>query len=132
MTARGLLRILLLLALVPLVLRARTASTPADDDEIDTDAPTDDDVEADADADGAEAVIDINTASREMLVTLPGIGPKHAEDIVANRPYRAKLDLLRRGIVPESTYQAIRDQVIARHRSLEDTEAEAIGSEGHA
>lgn len=130
MTARGLLRIVLLLALVPLVLRTRTRSAPAEDDEVDADPPMDH--ESDADADGADGLIDINTASREVLATLPDIGPLQAEDIVANRPYRAKLDLLRRGIVSEATYRAIRDQVIARHRSLEDVDTEEIGSEDHA
>ena len=126
MTARGLLRFVLLLALVPLLLRTRERSAPArDDDDFDfTNDP-------DLDAESADGLIDINSASQEVLATLPGVGPVHAEAIVQGRPYRAKLDLLRRGIVSEATYQTIRDQVIARHRSLEPSEEE-IGSQGHA
>jgi DNA uptake protein ComE-like DNA-binding protein len=126
MTARGLLRFVLLLALVPLLLRTRVRSAPArDDDDFDfTNDP-------DPDAESADGLIDINSASQEVLATLPGVGPVHAEAIVQGRPYRAKLDLLRRGIVSEATYQTIRDQVIARHRSLEPSEEE-IGSQGHA
>ena len=126
MTARGLLRFVLLLALVPLLLRTRVRSAPArDDDDFDfTNDP-------DLDAESADGLIDINSASQEVLATLPGVGPVHAEAIVQGRPYRAKLDLLRRGIVSEATYQTIRDQVIARHRSLEPAEEE-IGSQGHA
>jgi DNA uptake protein ComE-like DNA-binding protein len=126
MTARGLLRFVLLLALVPLLLRTRVRSAPArDDDDFDfTNDP-------DLDAESADGLIDINSASQEVLATLPGVGPVHAEAIVQGRPYRAKLDLLRRGIVSEATYQTIRDQVIARHRSLEPSEEE-IGSQGHA
>ena len=126
MTARGLLRFVLLLALVPLLLRTRVRSAPArDDDDFDfTNDP-------DLDAESADGLIDINSASQEVLATLPGVGPVHAEAIVHGRPYRAKLDLLRRGIISEATYQTIRDQVIARHRSLEPSEEE-IGSQGHA
>ena len=41
----------------------------------------------------------IHEASAEELQTLPGIGPKLAERIVANRPYRKVDDLLKvRGI----------------------------------
>ena len=126
MTARGLLRFVLLLALVPLLLRTRVRSAPArDDDDFDfTNDP-------DLDAESADGLIDINSASQEVLATLPGVGPVHAEAIVQGRPYRAKLDLLRRGIISEATYQTVRDQVIARHRSLEPSEEE-IGSQGHA
>jgi DNA uptake protein ComE-like DNA-binding protein len=126
MTARGLLRFVLLLALVPLLLRTRVRSAPArDDDDFDfTNDP-------DLDAESADGLIDINSASQEVLATLPGVGPVHAEAIVQGRPYRAKLDLLRRGIISEATYQTVRDQVIARHRSLEPSEEE-IGSQGRA
>ena len=126
MTARGLLRFVLLLALVPLLLRTRVRSAPARDDD-DFDFTNDPDLNAES----ADGLIDINSASQEVLATLPGVGPVHAEAIVQGRPYRAKLDLLRRGIVSEATYQTIRDQIIARHRSLEPSEEE-IGSQGHA
>jgi hypothetical protein len=129
MSARGLLRFVLLLALVPLLLRTRVRSAPAVDDE-DPDLANDSN-DPDLDVESADGLIDINTASQEVLATLPGIGPVHAEDIVQGRPYRAKLDLVRRGIISEATYQTIRDQVIARHRSLEPSEEE-ISPQGHA
>ena len=126
MSARGLLRFALLLALVPLLLRTQVRSAPAEDEE-DVDFPNDPDL----DAESADGLIDINSASQEVLATLPGIGAANAEDIVQGRPYRAKLDLLRRGIISEATYQTIRDQVIARQGSLESSEEE-ISSQGHA
>jgi predicted DNA-binding helix-hairpin-helix protein len=124
MSARGLLRFALLLALVPLLLRTQVRSAPAEDD---LDLP----IDPDLDAESADGLIDINSASQEVLATLPGIGAANAEDIVQGRPYRAKLDLLRRGIVSEATYQTIRDQVIARQGSLESSEEE-VSSQGHA
>ena len=128
MTARGLLRFVLLLALIPLLLRSQVRTAPAEDEEEDDLDLTND---PDLDAESADGLIDINSASQDVLATLPGIGAIHAENIVQGRPYRAKLDLVRRGIISEATYQTIRDQVIARHRSLEPSEEE-ISSQGHA
>jgi DNA uptake protein ComE-like DNA-binding protein len=59
--------------------------------------------------------IDINSASAEVLETLPGIGEARAAAIVRGRPYVSKADLLRRKILSPAEYRAIRDLVIARH-----------------
>ncbi len=47
-------------------------------------------------------LIDINSASRDELEALTGIGPARAEAIVKGRPYKGKDELHRKGIVPES------------------------------
>jgi DNA uptake protein ComE-like DNA-binding protein len=60
-------------------------------------------------------LIDINAASKEELDALPGIGPARADEIIKGRPYRAKNDLLRRKILPQDVYDAIKDRIIA-HR----------------
>lgn len=62
----------------------------------------------------AGQLIDINSASEQELKELPGIGDAYAKKIIAGRPYRTKTDLERRKIVPEATYQKIRDKIIAR------------------
>jgi len=59
-------------------------------------------------------LIDINSASKTQLVSLPGIGEIHAQEIIDGRPYREKLDLVRRNILSQKTYDEISDRIIAR------------------
>ena len=58
--------------------------------------------------------LDINTASREQLMKLPGITEIDAQKIIAGRPYRMKTDLVRREILSKSVYEGIREIIIAR------------------
>jgi|SRR3954451_865921 competence protein ComEA len=65
---------------------------------------------------GKSEKLDINTATTDQLDTLPGVGPALAQKIVEGRPYTAKNDLVRRNVIPQSTYDGIKDQIIA-HRA---------------
>jgi competence protein ComEA len=64
----------------------------------------------------AAETLDINSASAEELEKLKGIGPARAAAIVKGRPYKGKDDLVRRKIVPQSVYDEISDQIIARQK----------------
>lgn len=71
-----------------------------------------------ATAPAPEARIDINHASVDKLLKVPGMTPTWAGRIVRFRPYRTKQDLLDRGVVTSELYDRIKDYVIA-HRDKE-------------
>jgi DNA uptake protein ComE-like DNA-binding protein len=59
------------------------------------------------------AKLDINTATLAQLKALPGIGDVYSQKIIAGRPYTAKNQLTSRGIIPQATYDKIKDTIIA-------------------
>ena len=55
--------------------------------------------------------VDLNRASAGQIADLPGLSESDAERIIGNRPYAAKEDLVRRGVLTEERFEAIRDRV---------------------
>jgi DNA uptake protein ComE-like DNA-binding protein len=64
------------------------------------------------------ARVDINHATVEELLKVPGMKPSWAGRIVRFRPYRSKQDLVEHGVLPSDVYDRIKDYVIA-HRGEE-------------
>jgi DNA uptake protein ComE-like DNA-binding protein len=62
----------------------------------------------------AAVLIDLNSASRDDLMSLDGIGEVRADAIIRARPFKAKTELVERRLIPEALYDKIADKVIAR------------------
>ena len=60
------------------------------------------------------SLIDINSASRDDLMALDGIGEVRAEAIIRARPFKAKTELVERRLIPETLYEKIADKVWAK------------------
>ena len=54
-------------------------------------------------------LLDINSATLDQLKALPGIGEAYSSKIVAGRPYARKDQLTSRNIVPQATYDKIKE-----------------------
>jgi DNA uptake protein ComE-like DNA-binding protein len=71
---------------------------------------------AEAKKEAAKELVDINSATADELKALPAIGDAIAKKIIAGRPFRAKNELVSKGIMNQSSYDKVKDMIIAKQK----------------
>lgn len=56
---------------------------------------------------------DINSSTTDRLQSLSGIGVLYAKKIVEGRPYQRTEELVTKNILPQYTYDRVKDQIVA-------------------
>jgi len=104
------LAVSLLTLLVCISLAAASAPAQGKDTAKKTGAPA-------ASSKKSAELIDINSATKQELMTLSGIGDAYSQKIIDNRPYRGKNELVQKKIIPQATYDKISGQIIAKQNT---------------
>ena len=111
MKKKTIVRMMLVLLAVSLAVGSAAAQTKTTEKKS---APA---AKADAKKSEKTDLMDINSATKQQLMTLTGIGDAYAQKIIDGRPYGRKDELVSKKIIPQATYDKISAQIIAKQGS---------------
>ena len=74
-------------------------------------------------------IVDINSAGKAELETLPGVSDATADQIIAGRPYLTKAELVTEKIIPSGVYAQLRSRVIAKQNKASAAKLEKLEKE---
>ncbi len=81
------------------------------------------------------SLVDLNSASKQTLMTLPGITETSAQKIIANRPYKTKADLTQKKVISPDAYSKIEARINVKTTSRVspgNVEKKAASSKGQS
>lgn len=108
-------QILFVLLAVALIYGAATAKPSSSGNAYQTPTPSKKTAAKPAESPQTE-LVDINSATKEQLDALPGIGAAYSQKIIDGRPYAKKTDLVTKGVLPQATYNKIKGKIIAKQK----------------
>ncbi|MGE5055055.1 MAG: helix-hairpin-helix domain-containing protein [Acidobacteriota bacterium] len=56
----------------------------------------------------------LNTAKRDDLMSVPGIGKATAKRIIRHRPYESEEEVLQEGVLPEKTLERVKEELLEK------------------
>jgi DNA uptake protein ComE-like DNA-binding protein len=72
--------------------------------------------------------VDINSAAKEQLMEVPGIGDATAQKIIDGRPYKTKHDLVTKGILTQAQYDKMKEMLVAKGGKSTTTTSKGKGA----
>ncbi len=68
-----------------------------------------------------ESLVDINSATKDQLQELKGVGDARADAIIKGRPYKDAKELAEKKILPQNVYDGIKEKIVAKASDAKTT-----------